>query len=159
MYVVEEANEKLKLIEILEELQNKGSNNNKHQIEQFSQSIPDASNQTKSTQKPDQSFVVSKQTYFRTDNQARVSTSYLNARAQTFIPKRPDTPPPRLSQTHHRRIIRTQTPFKTDGLTRYNAVLPKNDQSGIDGFIDHLVDGQETNLGDGSSITPAAMLQ
>ena len=38
-------------------------------------------------------------------------------------------------------------------------MLPKNDQSGIDGFIDHLVDGQETNLGDGSSITPAAMLQ
>ena len=44
MYVVEEANEKLKLIEILEELQNKGSNKNKHQIEHFSQSIPDASN-------------------------------------------------------------------------------------------------------------------
>ena len=44
MYVVEEASEKLKLTEILEELQNKGSNKNKHQIEHFSQSIPDASN-------------------------------------------------------------------------------------------------------------------
>ena len=37
-------------------------------------------------------------------------------------------------------------------------MLAKNDQSGIDDFIDHLVDGQETNLGEGSSITPAAML-
>ena len=78
---------------------------------------------------------------------------------QTFIPKKPDTPSPRSSQTHHRRIIRTRTQFKIDGLTRYNAVLPKNDQSGINDFIDHFVDGQETSLGKGSSITPPAMLQ
>lgn len=78
---------------------------------------------------------------------------------QTFILKRPNTPSSRLSQTHHRRTIRTQTPFKTDGLTRYNGVLPKNDQSGTDDFTDHLVDSQDTNLGEGSSITSAAMLQ
>ena len=159
MYAVEEANEKLKLTEILEELRNKGSDRNKHQIEHFSQSIPNTSNQTKYTQSPDQSIVVSEQTHCQTDNQARASTSYLNARAQKFIPKIPDTPPPRSSQTHHRRIIRTQTPFKTDGLTRYTAVLPKNEQLAIDEFIDHLVDGQETNLREGTSITPAAMQQ
>ena len=76
---------------------------------------------------------------------------------QTFIPKKPDITPPRSSQTHHQRIIRTQTP-STDGLIRYTAVLPKNEQFGIDEFIDHLVDDLETNLGEGSSITPAAML-
>ena len=43
--MAEEANKKLKLREILEELQNKGSNKNKHQIEHFSQSIPNAPNQ------------------------------------------------------------------------------------------------------------------
>ena len=37
-------------------------------------------------------------------------------------------------------------------------MLPKNEQFGIDEFIDHLVDDLETNLGEGSSITPAAML-
>ena len=58
MYAVEEANEKLKLTEILEELRNKGSDRNKHQIEHFSQSIPNTSNQTKYTQSPDQSIVV-----------------------------------------------------------------------------------------------------
>ena len=41
------------------------------------------------------------------------------------ILKNPDTPPPRSSQTHHHRIIKTQTPFKTDRPTRYNDELPK----------------------------------
>ena len=62
MYAVEEATKKLKLTEILEELQNKGSNRNKH-IEHLSQSITNGSKQTKSTQRPDQSIVVSKQTH------------------------------------------------------------------------------------------------
>ena len=44
MHSVEEANEKLTLTEILDELQNKGSERSKHQIEHFSQSIPDTSN-------------------------------------------------------------------------------------------------------------------
>ena len=64
MYAVEEATKKLKLTEILEELQNKGSDRNKHHIEHFNQSITDGSKQTKSTQRPDQSIVVSKQTHF-----------------------------------------------------------------------------------------------
>ena len=55
--------------------------------------------------------------------------------------------------------MRTQTTFKTDGITRYSTVLPKNDTNDIDDFIDHLVDGSETNPGEGSSITPAAKLK
>ena len=55
--------------------------------------------------------------------------------------------------------MRFQTTFKTDGITRYNTVLPKNDTNDIDDFIDHLVDGSETNPGEGSSITPAAKLK
>ena len=48
MYGVKEANKKLKLTQIIGELQNKGSDRSKYQIERLSQSIPDASNQTKS---------------------------------------------------------------------------------------------------------------
>ena len=66
MYAVEEANEKLKLTvtEIPEEFQNKASNRNKNPKEYFSQSTPDASNQKRSSQRPDQSTVISKQRHF-----------------------------------------------------------------------------------------------
>lgn len=160
MYAIEEANGKLKLTvtEIPEGLQNKASNRNKRPIEYFSQSMPDASNQKTSCQRPDQSTVIFKQTHFRTQNQSRSSTSYLKVRVQTFIPKKLDTPPPKAAQTHHRKIIITQAPFKTDWLTKYNAVTKKR-HKGIDEFIDHLVDGQETNIRGESNITPAAMLQ
>ena len=37
--------------------------------------------------------------------------------------------------------------------------VTKNDIRSIDDFIHHFTDGQETNLGEGSSFIPAAMLQ
>lgn len=79
MYVVEEANKNLKLTEILEELQNKGGNRKKIFIRTFQWIYPKVRSVNYNFQK----------NTFRTDNQANTSTSKL----QTFILKKPNTPP------------------------------------------------------------------
>ena len=64
-----------------------------------------------------------------------------------------------LTKAHHHKLIRAQTPFKTDRSTKYNVLLPRKDTSGIDDFIDHFVDAQQKYLEEGSSTIPAAILK
>ena len=64
-----------------------------------------------------------------------------------------------LTKAHHHKLIRAQTPFKTDRSTKYNVLLPRKDTSGIDDFIDHFVDAQQKRLEEGSSTIPAATLK
>ena len=73
MYAVGEANKKLKLTDILKELQNERSGRYKYLIEHFGEYT-----------QPDQSIVLSLKTHFKTDNQANIS----KLKAQTFIPKK-----------------------------------------------------------------------
>ena len=111
-------------------------------------------------QKTNQLKVISKQISFRTKiKQATVSTSYSNPSAQTLISRKHDTLPPLLTKTHHHRLIKAQTPFKTDRTTKYNVLSSRKDTSGIDNFIDQFMDAQQTNLEEGSSTIPAAILK
>ena len=151
MLEVEEANGEFKIAKMLEvlDLENKNDIQNLQKMSSEKLSF-----------NPRNTFKKADLTVPQTNINGRQSTSYLNARAQTFTPKRPDTQKLISTPTYNRKVIRNHTPFKASVHTDKNSNETNiNEENGVDDFIDYLVEGQETVLEIDNDVNPTTLLQ